>query len=452
MKPIRNLSRPPNRGLRVFAAILALASFPLASLAAPPRSPNIVLIMADDVGCETIGCYGGQSYKTPHIDRIARKGLRFTHCYAMPVCHPTRTCLLSGRYPRHQGNPRWGSYPRADEAHTLANVLKQAGYRTAIAGKWQLALLSKDFKQPHRMGFDEYCLFGWHEGPRYHQPLVFQNSHVRVDAAKRYGPTVYTQFLADFMKANRDRPFFAFYSMALCHDVTDDLESPVPYARGKDHYDTYAEMMAQMDIHVGYVTKAIRDLGLEKNTLILFTTDNGTAKRSLHQAKNGKYIRRPVSSHFGGKMVPGGKGNLSDDGTHVPLLASWPGRIKPGTTSNHLVDMSDFLPTFAALAHHAVPRQLDRPIDGRSFAELLDGTGSVPNPRSWAYAERGTKRFFVRTCDWKLYNNGRLFHVSRDPGETAPVARVPASAEADIKILRKALATIDDGHPFPVAR
>ena len=418
-------------------------------VSAAPRPPNIVLIMADDVGCETLGCYGGQSYKTPHIDRLATTGLKFSHCYAMPVCHPTRTCLLSGRYPRHQGNPKWGSYPRIDESYTLAHALRSAGYRTAIAGKWQLALLSQDLRQPHRMGFDDYCVFGWHEGPRYHQPLVFQNSRVRTDAVTQYGPTVYTRYLADFMAASNDKPFFAFFSMALCHDVTDDLETPVPYAAGKDHYDSYAEMMAQMDIHVGHITTAIRKLGLEENTLVLFTTDNGTAKRSLHQASDGKFLRRPVSSRFRGKLVPGGKGNLSDDGTHVPLLASWPGRIKPGTTTDQLVDMSDFLPTLRDLAGGHQPAGETPRIDGHSFAGLLDGSGRLKAPRRWAYAERGLKRFFVRTQNWKLYNNGRLFHVAVDVNEKSPVTRPPASAAADIKLLKHAIATIDDGHAFP---
>ena len=340
--------------------------------AAAERPPNIVLIMADDVGCETLGCYGGQSYKTPHIDRLAKTGLKFTHCYAMPVCHPTRTCLLSGRYPRHQGNPRWGTFPRVDEAQTLAKALQSAGYRTSISGKWQLTLLLKDPQQPHRMGFDDYCLFGWHEGPRYHQPMIHQNGALRTDVSDRYGPSVYGDHMVDFMKRNKDRPFFAFYSMALCHDVTDDLKQPVPYARNKDHYDTFAEMMAQMDIHVGRVTTAIRRLGLEKNTLVLFTTDNGTAKRSLHQAIDGKFIRRPVSSRIGDKLVPGGKGNLSDDGTHVPLLASWPGRISPGTTTDHLVDMSDFLSTFRELAGAAAA------VAGLMPNGATDGSSSAP--------------------------------------------------------------------------
>jgi arylsulfatase A-like enzyme len=417
--------------------------------AAAERPPNIVLIMADDVGCETLGCYGGQSYKTPHIDRLAKTGLKFTHCYAMPVCHPTRTCLLSGRYPRHQGNPRWGTFPRVDEAQTLAKALQSAGYRTSISGKWQLTLLLKDPQQPHRMGFDDYCLFGWHEGPRYHQPMIHQNGALRTDVSDRYGPSVYVDHIVDFMKRNKDRPFFAFYSMALCHDVTDDLKQPVPYARNKDHYDTFAEMMAQMDIHVGRVTAAIRRLGLEKDTLVLFTTDNGTAKRSLHQAVDGKFIRRPVSSRIGGKLVPGGKGNLSDDGTHVPLLASWPGRISPGTTTDHLVDMSDFLPTFRELTGKTLSSRDRVKIDGQSFAGVLVGRGG--RGRRWAYAERGTRRFFVRTQNWKLYNNGKLYHVPRDINEKSPVAlsRAPKSAAADIRLLQQAIATIDDGHAFP---
>ena len=417
--------------------------------AAAERPPNIVLIMADDVGCETLGCYGGQSYKTPHIDRLAKTGLKFTHCYAMPVCHPTRTCLLSGRYPRHQGNPRWGTFPRVDEAQTLAKALQSAGYRTSISGKWQLTLLLKDPQQPHRMGFDDYCLFGWHEGPRYHQPMIHQNGALRTDVSDRYGPSVYVDHIVDFMKRNKDRPFFAFYSMALCHDVTDDLKQPVPYARNKDHYDTFAEMMAQMDIHVGRVTAAIRRLGLEKDTLVLFTTDNGTAKRSLHQAVDGKFIRRPVSSRIGDKLVPGGKGNLSDDGTHVPLLASWPGRISPGTTTDQLVDMSDFLPTFRELAGKTLSARDRVKIDGQSFAGVLVGRGG--RGRRWAYAERGTRRFFVRTQNWKLYNNGKLYHVPRDINEKSPVAlrRAPKSAAADIRLLQQAIATIDDGHAFP---
>jgi arylsulfatase A len=132
--------------------------------------PNILLILADDVGREVLGCYGGTSYKTPNIDQLAVDGVRFEHSYVMPVCHPTRTTLLTGQYPYRLGHPVWGSFPREAEKRTLPALLRAAGYATAVAGKWQLTLLKDDLEQPRRMGFDKYCLYGWHEGPWYYQP------------------------------------------------------------------------------------------------------------------------------------------------------------------------------------------------------------------------------------------------------------------------------------------
>ena len=131
------------------------------------RVPNIVLILADDVGVEPLGCYGGESYDTPRLDALARDGTRFNHCYSMYACHPTRVCLLTGRYPFRFDDAPWGGFPRSAQSETLAHVLKQAGYATAIAGKWQLALMKNDLEHPARLGFDQWCLFGWHEGPRY---------------------------------------------------------------------------------------------------------------------------------------------------------------------------------------------------------------------------------------------------------------------------------------------
>jgi len=333
---------------RSLLVILVLTS----SVAAADPPPNILLILADDVGCETLGCYGGRSYRTPHLDRLAASGLKFRHCYSMPVCHR--------RYPRHLGHPRWGSFPKSEEERSLGTAMKQAGFATAIAGKWQLGLLSKDFEQPNRMGFDEYCLFGWHEGPRYYQPLLFQNGKQRTDVGDRFGPDVYCEFLIDFMTRHRDRRFFAFYSMALCHDVTDDLDKPVPFGP-KGRYDSYREMIEAMDARVGRMVKALEDLGLRQKTLVLFTTDNGTSKRSYETVRDGKLIRRPVRSLVGNREIPGGKGNLSDDGTHVPLLASRPGSIRPKSVSDRLVDMSDFLPTLETLRQRPAVRRGERP-------------------------------------------------------------------------------------------
>jgi len=394
-----------------------------------PRSPaadrpNIVLIMADDVGCEVLGSYGGSSYATPHLDALAQQGLRFTHCYAMPVCHPTRVCLLTGRYPRRLGNPGWGSFPEDAESQTFASLLKQKGYATAIAGKWQLALLREQPDHPHRLGFEESCLFGWHEGPRYYDPLIYQNGKPRDDTAGRYGPDVYTEFLIDFIERHQDRPFLAFYSMALCHDVTDDLPRPVPFGP-HGRYDSYEEMALAMDQRVGRLTAAIDRLGLSGRTLVLFTSDNGTARESIYSAVDGEFVRRPVFSTIDGKRVPGGKGSLTDGGTRVPLIARWPGVVPEDRTADDLVDFSDFFTTFLDMAGAPAPAEVT--IDGRSFADRLRGEG--PGRRDWVYAQR-KGRFWVRNQRWKLLDDGQLFDLQSDPSETAPVSTEQPSAAA----------------------
>ena len=131
------------------------------------EKPNLLLILADDLGVETLGCYGGSTYETPHLDRLASQGMRFDHCYSMAVCHPTRLTLMTGRYPFRWSHPRWGTFPKDAEEVSLGRLLQDRGYTTAVAGKWQLTLLKDDLDHPYRLGFDEYCLFGWHEGANY---------------------------------------------------------------------------------------------------------------------------------------------------------------------------------------------------------------------------------------------------------------------------------------------
>ncbi len=312
----------------------AIAMILISSTADSPAAeqPNVLLIVADDVGCETLGCYGGSSYATPNIDKLASSGLRVTHCYSMPVCHPTRITLLTGRYPFRLGNPDWGSFPKTEEKNTIAWAMKNAGYATAIAGKWQLTLLKKDPQHPHRLGFDEYSMFGWHEGARYHDPLIWQNGKLRDDTEGKYGPDLYVDFLIDFIRKNKQKPWFAVYSMALCHDVTDDIKTPVPHAAGKDRYLNYAEMMQSMDEQVGRLVDAVDGLGLGEKTVVIFTTDNGTASQSKIRAIDGKnkFEYEKVSSKLGDKMIRGGKGKLTDDGTNVPLIVRWPAKVKAG--------------------------------------------------------------------------------------------------------------------------
>jgi len=392
--------------------------------------PNILFIFADDVGQEVLECYGGQSYSTPHLNELARTGMKFTHAYSMPVCHPSRLTLMSGKYPFRHGKVTWGDYPKAEEQYTFSKYLQQAGYATAIAGKWQLCLLRDDPFHPRRLGFDHWELFGWHEGPRYYEPMIYRNGEVRTDTIGHYGPDLYLRSVVDFMRANRDRPFLAYYSMAVAHEVTDDLDPPVPHGPF-DRYDSYPEMVAEMDRTVGRLVAALNALKLREKTLILFVADNGTPPEIIIRADGQELIRTPVVSRRDGMDIPGGKKQLTDAGTNVPMIANWPGTIRPGQVVDDLVDFSDMLPTFVDLAGYSLPDGNE--LDGYSFADRLLGRGA--SPRSFAYCEEavlpkpggvepdGTSSGlkWVRTQDWKLYNDGRLFHMAEDPREQYPI-------------------------------
>ena len=400
------------------AMISALLAMPAAA-----QQPNIVLILADDVGREVLGCYGGTSYETPNIDRLAADGNRYVHAYTMPVCHPTRICLLTGRYPFRLGNPPWGSFPRSAEGRTLAQVFKRASYATAVVGKWQLALLKDDLQQPHRMGFDEYCLYGWHEGPWYYEPHIWQNGRLRTDVRDRYGPDVICEYVIDFIERNKSGPFFAFYSMSLCHAETNDLDEPAPVGP-HGRYDTYAEMVGKMDERVGRVVDTLDRLGLRKSTLILYTTDNGTAARTLIDAEGDELIYEPVVSRMGNREIPGGKATLTDWGTRVPLITNWPGTIQSGQVSDELVDVSDIFPSLADVAAAPLPEGVQ--LDGHSVPAQLHH-GAVP--RRWVFTEH-EGQCFVRSQRWKLYNDGRFYDMAADPDESKPLTEGSLSTHA----------------------
>jgi len=392
------------------------------------RLPNIVFIMADDVGLEVLGCYGGTSYHTPNLDRLAETGVKFTHCYSAPVCSPSRVKIMTGRY-IFRTTEEWGTIPPDEK--TFGHVLKSAGYATALAGKWQMTLLKNDPLHVRKMGFHENCCFGWHEGPRYYNPLIWQNGEIRKDVKDRYGPDVFCDFIIDFMRQNKENTFLAYYPMALAHEISNDLKTPPP--PGPDgRYQTYKELIEIMDKKVGRIIQTLDGLGLRENTLILFTGDNGTPKHFITKVENGKYIRTPLFSFLNGKKVQGGKGELTDAGTHVPLIANWPGRVPSDSVCDDLIDFSDFLPTLTELTRADLPA--DVIIDGRSFApQLLGRTG---NPREWVYTQWEGKHW-IRTKRWKLYHNQMLYDMIHDPFEKTPFTRksdTPESSKAREKL------------------
>lgn len=416
---------------RILFSLLALVTV----TAVAQGKPNILLIMADDVGCEPIGAYGGERWKTPHIDALAKSGMRFDYAFSMPVCHPTRVCLMTGKYP-FRLKSKWGSFPKAEEKNSIAQVLKRAGYATAVAGKWQLSLMKNDMQQPARMGFDEWSVFGWHEGARFHEPYIYENGRLRTDTKSKYGPDLYVDFLGDFMtkSTKAGKPFFAYYPMALAHDVTDDIPVQVPYMPGKDRWMNYGEMIESMDAMIGKLVAKIDQLDLRENTVIFFTGDNGTAKRSkLRHIEGRKYEYENVFSIRNGQRIPGGKGTLLDIGTNVPLIASWPGRIQAGSRRHELVDFSDWMPTLVRIGGGKMPAD-DR--DGVSFTSTLFHTRRH-EARYYAFSE-GRGKAWVRAKRYKLYSDGRFFDVNNDAMEKVPLNNLTDDAATVHRHLMKA--------------
>jgi arylsulfatase A len=366
------------------------------------RPPNLVVIMADDLGAKELACYGNTEHRTPNLDRLAKTGVQFKTCYATPLCHPTRFEIMTGQYGHHngvyqfpgrRGGPVAGS-PKDDIARkvTFAHVLKRAGYATAHAGKWQLT-----GEMPtliHECGFDTYCMWaykhnlprgvkhtgGW-EGDskpsRYWHPCIVKDGRYVRTGPGDYGPDMFAGFLIDFMNANKERPFLAYYAMAVTHaphystpeTTTSEIDN---FKNRKTNFKANVEYMDKL---VGRIVGALDKAGLRDNTVVFFTGDNGT----------------------GGQ----GKGQPTELGARVPLIVNGPGIVKPREASDELIDLSDILPTLADFAGAALPD--DRPVDGRSFAPLL--RGEEQDTREWIYSYLGDRQI-VRTKRWLLEDNG----------------------------------------------
>jgi arylsulfatase A len=411
-------------------------------LAASPPKPNIVLILADDLGYECLNCYGGTSYKTPHLDRLASRGVRFTHAYAQPLCTPTRVQLMTGQY----NFRNWKAFGILDpKQKTFGHSMQEAGYKTCIAGKWQLYSYNPPDFEPEwrgkgmdvrRAGFDEHC--AWHafetedKGSRYADPTVFENGTLHQDLKGRYGEDVFIDFIARFMEKHRDNPFFVYYPMALTHGPFNPTPKSKDWAKGnrlKNDPAYFADMVEYMDECVNRVVEHTARLGIRERTLILFYSDNGTP--------------RQIRSRMGDKIIQGGKGLMTDAGTRVPLIASWEGTAPQGRVLEDLVDSTDFLPTMLEAAGARVPRNV--PMDGRSFLPQLRGERG--NPREWIYSWHDPRpgwdkepyrlEIFARDQRYKLYSDGRFYDVPNDVLEQKPLPPGqggPAAAAARAKL------------------
>ena len=427
--------------LLLFAAV-SLASLPF--IHAAPAKPNIVFILADDLGFAEISANAADRYQTPNIDSLAKTGIRFNHFYTAPLCGPSRALILTGRYAFRSGavtQNACGSIIRTGEKAEIMvpTVLKKAGYTTAMIGKWGQILPSGDAAQ---WGFDHVLSFrasgiywnktaaaslvkkyelagdkGAEDGVRANPGPYNINEKKLKMADTEYMPDLMQSNAIAFINTNKDKPFFLYYSMSFVHSQILPTPDSAPPAPGKDanarYVQAYEDNINYMDKQIGQLLAELDRLKLRDNTVIFFMGDNGTAKAAADNAT------------IGGRRLIGQKGGMEEGGALVPFIISWNGVTPAGTLNENLTDASDLLPTFAEIA--GAPLPANRIIDGKSLLPQIKG--GTDSPRTWAFTQLG-EHWHVREAKWKLNEAGQLFDMKNAPFEEIPVAADSKDAAA----------------------
>ena len=372
--------------MKFTSVLTTLAALLLGAFTAQANDqPNIILIMADDMGYEALSSNGSESCKSPNLDKLAANGVRFTNCFSNPICTPSRVKLMTGQY-NVRNYVKFGWLDR--EQTTFAHQLKAAGYATAIAGKWQLG---RDKDSPQHFGFEQSCLwqhtrsgrsneYGKNIDRRFVNPQL-EFSGVEKDFTNgEYGPQVCTDFICDFIDKNKKKPFLVYYPMILTHcpfDPTPDSTDWDPKRLGSTTYKGdrndpqrhFRDMVAYADKAVGQIVSQLEKSGVRDNTLIIFTGDNGTDT--------------PIVTPWNGKKVVGGKGTMSDTGTRVPLIVNWPAGIrKAGRVVDDLVEFTDLFPTICEVTTAKLPK--NHPGDGASIVPVLRNQADARR-KDWIY-------------------------------------------------------------------
>ena len=465
-----------------------------AALAAPER-PNIVYILADDLGYGDLGVYGQKVIQTPHLDRMAAEGVRFTQHYAgSAVCAPSRSALLTGQHTGHtpiRGNAEYlpeGQQPLPAEAVTLAEVLKSAGYRTGAFGKWGLGFVHTE-GDPLNQGFDRFYGYNCQRmAHRYYPPYLWDDQEKDflkgndTHETVTYAPEVIHEQAVEFIREHRDEPFFLFYPHISPHAellVPEDYPNFTEYKErfGKDPYDgpdwrpknqapygpdwhpspyapqdypqaAYAVMVEMLDRHVGEIFAVLDELGLSENTIVLFASDNGPHSEGGIDAED----------FDSNGILRGSKRDLYEGGIRVPFIAKWPGRIEGGRISDHVSAFWDMMPTFAELAGARVPHE----IDGISMVPALLGKGTQPTHDYlyWEFQEQGGKQA-VRMGDWKAVRLNaaadpeapiELYHLAEDPSELRDLASGHPDLVAQAAAMMAGARTFNARFAFPWER
>lgn len=446
-----------------FTLAATLLSFAMLH-AASPAKPNIVFILADDLGFAEIGANGSDRYKTPNIDSLAKTGIRFNHFYTVPLCGPSRALILTGRYGFRSGavtQDACGSILRTgDKAEVMVpTVLKKAGYATAMIGKWGQILPSGDATD---WGFDhvlsykasgiywnksaaaswvkKYALAGEkgaEDGVRANPGPYNINEKKLTMTDAEYMPDLMQKSALDFINANQSKPFFLYYSLSFVHSQILPTPDSAPPAPGTDaaarYVQLYNDNITYMDKLVGKLLAELERLKLRDNTVVFFMGDNGTAKANADRAT------------IGGRRIVGQKGGMEEGGGLVPFIISWPGVSLAGRLNENFADASDLLPTFAEIA--GAPPPGNRVIDGKSLLPQIKG--DTKSPRTWAFTQLG-ENFHVREAGWKLNQAGQLFDMKNAPFEEIPVSAdsKDTAAMAARQRLSAALAELNPGAGF----
>lgn len=427
----RHFSNPHTAWLYGLITTWFLSTVPLH--AAELERPNILLILADDLGYEALGCYGGREFKTPNLDRLASQGMRFSRAYTSPVCTPSRMSLYTGNYvsrhkyfnvlPVHQGTKeavdfrnRWQTYPQ---------LLRKAGYQTSVTGKWQLGALEFHPEHCRDAGFDSWCVWQiWRDGAkttRYWNPTFNHDGKVRADISERYGPDVLADYVIHQMRSavEAKRPFYIHHNMLLPHWPI--LQTPNDKAAGKPA--SLSNMIAYMDKLCGQILDEIDELGIAENTVVIFMGDNGTDSKTPRKTNAG--------------VVKGGKFDLNDAGTHIPLIVKHSGQIAAAQVADNLVDMTDLFPTICELAGVKIPGNV--PLDGMSFRSRLYG-GQAPT-RPWVTG--GIRnQVSIFDGDWRVTTGSNRILDARELPREVVVDKVPPEYAKRVEQLRAVPASI----------
>ena len=386
------------------------------------RNPNVILIMADDIGYEGLGINGSLSYNTPNLDALASNGVNFTNAIANPLCTPSRVKIMTGKY--NYKNYDYFTHLNSSEK-TFGNLFKENGYETAIVGKWQLnglkiseidQSIKEDNTRPYKFGFDEYCLWQLTKtkdfGERFANPLIEQNGKFLDRNKDLYGPDIVSDYAIDFIQRNKEKPFFLYYPMLLAHDpfvpTPDSDEWNNPDLRYKKNNIFFKDMVEYMDKIVGKIIQEIKAQGLEDNTLIIFLGDNGTNRTLVTKTVNGD--------------VKGAKGNTITHGVHVPMIASWPTKIKKPIIYDGVVDLTDFYATFSDILN------VSNDSDGKSLTHIFYGnkknireTVTIYYDPKWSVYVDRYRNIFSQDKRYKLYKNGEFFDMKNDIFEENPL-------------------------------